>query len=134
MSLDTILYIFDKAIASDPVLVALKATGYKVISAGSSSQGLALLFLMRSVAAVVLHDEAGEWAGPEGARTLRAIRSNVPIILLCRYQIDGLPSCVDVCVSLAQPLDLVISAVRRLLIVASTSCLRGKSSPPCPAV
>ncbi len=128
MSLDRILYISDKAISNDSVLGALKITGYKVVSTDSSSQGIALLFLMRSVAAVVLHDQI---AGFDVARTLRAIRPDVPIMLLCRDQIDCSPSCVDVCVSLAQPLAMIASAVRRLLTAATAACVHRKCSSSC---
>ncbi len=113
MSIGTILYISDKAISSDPVLGAVRSTGYDVLIADSSSQGLALLFLMRSVAAVALHEQVEERTAFEAARTLRVIRPNVPIVLLCRHQIDGPPSYVDVCVSLAQPLEMVTSAIQR---------------------
>jgi CheY-like chemotaxis protein len=133
MSLDTILYISDKAISSASVLGALKSTGYEVVSSDGSSQGIALLFLMRSVAAVVLHDQAGERAGFDVARTLRAIRPEVPIILLCCNQIERLPQCVDICVSLARPLEMVTSAVRCLLIAATAACAHSKSSSSCAA-
>ena len=131
MSLDTILYIHDKAISSDSVLDALKITHYEVVSADSSSQGIALLFLLRSVAAVVLHDQSGERSGADVARTLRAIRPDVPIMLLCRNRIDRFPSFVDVCVSLAQPLEMVTSAIRRLLTAATANCVRCRISSSC---
>lgn len=131
MSLDRILYISDKTISSDSVLGALKITGYKVVSADSSSQGIALLFLMHSVAAVVLHDQIGGRAGFDVARTLRAIRPDVPIMLLYRDQIDCSPSCVDVCVSLAQPLAMVASAVRRLVTAAAAACVHHKCGSSC---
>ena len=134
MSLDTILYISEKAISSDSVLDTLKVPGYEVVRADSSSQGIALLFLMRTVAVVVLRYQTGERAAFDVARTLRAIRPNVPIMLLCRDQIDRLPPCVDVCVSLAQPLAMVASAVRCLLTAATAARARHKCGSSCAAM
>jgi hypothetical protein len=50
----TILYISDHATNSDSVIIELEATGYDVVSTDSSTEGIALLYLMHSVAGVVL--------------------------------------------------------------------------------
>jgi CheY-like chemotaxis protein len=133
MSLQTILYIPDKAISNDAVSDALKSTGYEVVSADKPSQGIVMLFLMRSVAAVVLHEQAGVRTGNEMARTLRAIRPDVPIILLYRDRMDHLPSCVDVCVNLARTLDMLTSSVRWLLTAVPAACARDTCCRSCAA-
>jgi voltage-gated potassium channel Kch len=51
---ETILYISDHATNSDSVIIELEATGYDVVSTDSSTEGIALLYLMHSVAGVVL--------------------------------------------------------------------------------
>jgi hypothetical protein len=89
MEHETILYISDQA-NSNPVLVALNGTGYEVVSTNRATQGVALLYVMHSFVAVVLSHQAKE---QDLARSLRAIRPDVPIIVLCRDQIDSLGSC-----------------------------------------
>ena len=115
MAFETILCISDWATSSNSALAALKATGYEVVSAKSSTQAIALLFIMHSVAAVVLSQRAREQTSFDVVRSLRAIRPDVPIVLLGCDQIDLLPSRVDACVSTGQPLEKLASAVRRLL-------------------
>jgi DNA-binding response OmpR family regulator len=115
MTLETILYLSDQATSSDSLLAALKATGYEVVSTNSAAQAIALLYIMHSAAAVVLHHGAGQGAGLDVARSLRAIHPDVPIVLLCRDRVDRLPSCVDACVTTGQPVEKLASAVRRLL-------------------
>jgi len=133
MSIGTILYVSDKTIGNDPILGALRSSGYKVVCADSSSQGIALLFLVRSVAAVVLHDQLGERSGADVAQTLRTIRPDVPVVLLCPNRIDPLPSSMDVCVSLSQPLEMVTLAIQRLLTRATAACVERKDGSSCAA-
>jgi DNA-binding NtrC family response regulator len=114
MERETILYISDQAASSNSVSAALKTAGYTVVSTNSSTQAIALLFLMHSIAAVVLNQRVRETSF-DMARSLRAIRPDVPIILLCRDQMNRLPSCVDACLSTGEPLEKLTSAVRRLL-------------------
>lgn len=116
MTDETILYISDQTANDDSVLDALKATGYEVVSTNSSTQAIAMLFLLHSVAGVVLNHRARERAKFDIARSLRAIRPDVPIVLLCRDQINRLPSSVDACVDTGQPLEKLTAAVRRLLV------------------
>jgi response regulator RpfG family c-di-GMP phosphodiesterase len=111
----TILYLSDSATSTESQLTALKATGYEVVSTDSSTQAIALLFIMHSVAAVVLAQRAREQANCNLAQSLRSIRPDVRIVLLCRDQIERVPSCVDACVSSGQPLEQFSFAVRRLL-------------------
>src|ERR1700675_3320123 len=115
MAIETILYISDQPTSSDSELAALKATAYDVVSTNSSTQAITLLYIMHSVVAIVLHRRAREQAGFDVARSLRAIRPDIPIVLLCRDQIHRLPPCVDACLSTRQPLEKFAFAVRCLL-------------------
>ena len=90
MKHETILYLSDQATSSDSVFAALETTGYEVVSTNSSTQAIALLYIMHSVAAVVLHHRAREQTSFDVARSLRAIHPDVPIVLLCRDQIRPL--------------------------------------------
>ena len=115
MATETILYISDQPTGGDSELAALKAADYDVLSTNSSTQAIALLYISRSVVAIVLHRRAREQARLDIARSLRAIHPDIPIVLLCRDQIDRLPPCVDACVSTRQPVEKLASAVRRVL-------------------
>jgi DNA-binding NtrC family response regulator len=115
MKHETILYISDQTTSRDSVIGALENTGYEVVSTNSSTQVIALLYIMHSVAAVVLHHRAEEQTSFDVACSLRAIGPGVPIVLLCRDQIDRLPSCVDACVRTGQPLEKLTSEVQSLL-------------------
>jgi CheY-like chemotaxis protein len=133
MSISAVLYIPDKTVPEDPVTGALRNAGYEVVSADSSSEGVALLFLMHSVAAVVMHDQLGERSGVDLARTLRSIRPEVAIILLSLNPIDSLPPYVDVPVSLSQPFDMVTSTVPGLLAAIAALRVCRKASSRCAA-
>ncbi len=133
MSVGTVLYISDKTVPGDPATDALMNAGYEVVSADSSSEGVALLFLMHAVAAVVLHDQLGERSGVDLARTLRSIRPEVAIILLSPKQIDSLPPYVDASVSLSQPFDMVTSTVPGLLAAIAALRVGRKTSSFCAA-
>jgi CheY-like chemotaxis protein len=109
-----LLYLFDKSSSSLPVKNALRATGYEIVSASSVTHAIALLFLIRSVAAVVLDDELRQHARIDVARRIRAVCADVLIILLSRYEIN-LPPGIDACVSAGQSPENVTSAVRHLL-------------------
>jgi DNA-binding NtrC family response regulator len=119
MALESILYISDQASSRNSVLAALKATGYEVVGTNRATQAIALLFIMRSVAAVVLHYRARERTGFDLLRSLRAIRPRVPIILLCREQLGPLPSGVDASgvyfYDTEQPRENLTSQVQRWL-------------------
>ena len=115
MTRETILYISNRATCGDPISVALEAAGYEVVSTKSTMQAIALLFIMHPVAAAVLHSQEGEQTSFEVARSLKAVRPDVPIILLCRNPIDRLPPYVDACVSAGQSLTNLISGLKSLL-------------------
>jgi hypothetical protein len=112
---ETILYISGGATNSDWVINDLEATGYEVVSTDSSTEGIALLYLMHSIAAVVLDCQTEDTSWFELGQSLRAIRIGVPIILLSREPILYLPPWVDGCVGTEQPLEEVASAVHSLL-------------------
>jgi DNA-binding NtrC family response regulator len=115
MGLETILYISDQTASSNSVLAALKATGYEVVSIDGSTDAVALLFVMHSVAAVLVDDRAREQTRFDLTGTLRAIRPEVPIVMLCGVQMDRLASLADACVNTGQPLEKMAPAVQRLL-------------------
>ena len=115
MTNETILYLSDLATDSNSVLAALKATGCEVVSTNSATQAIALLYVLHTVADVVLNRRAREQNTCELARSLQAIRPDVLIVLLCSDRIDRLPSCVDACVRTEQPLEKLTAAVRCLL-------------------
>jgi CheY-like chemotaxis protein len=118
MTDETILYVSDQTANNNSVLTALKATGYEVVSTNSATQAIALLYVLHTVAGVVLNHRARARAKFDVVRSLRAIRSGVPIVLLCGEQIKRLPSSVDACVDTRQPLEKLTAAVRRRLLNA----------------
>jgi DNA-binding NtrC family response regulator len=99
MEHNTILYISDRANRSNSVLAALKETGCEVVSTNSPTEGVALLYVMHTVAAVVLDNGSREQASFDVAQNLRKIRPNVPVMFHCGDQIDSPPSWTDRCVS-----------------------------------
>ncbi len=125
MTRETILYISELATCSDPLSVALKAAGYEVVSTKSTMQAIALLFILHPVAGVVLYSHEGEQSSCDVAQRLRRIRPDVPIVLLSDGQIDRLPSCVDACLSTRQPLEKLITVVRRLV---KSECFSAQSA------
>ncbi len=72
MEYNTILCISDRANSSHSVLAALKEIGCEVVSTNSPTEGVALLYIMHSVAAVVLDNRAREQASFDVARSLLA--------------------------------------------------------------
>jgi DNA-binding NtrC family response regulator len=105
-----ILHISDRANSSNSVLAVLKETGCEVVSTDSPTEGVALLYIMPAVAAVVLGNRARELASFDVAQSLREICPNVPV-LPCGDPIDCAPSWTDRCVSA----DKLTSALQYLL-------------------
>lgn len=116
MTDETILYLSDQTANTNSVLAALKATGYDVVSTNSATQAIALLYILYTVAGVVLNRRAREQSLSDVARSLRAIRPNVPIVLLCGEEINHLPPYVDACVDVGLSLEKLTAAVLRLLV------------------
>lgn len=106
----TILHISDRANSSNSGLAELKETGYEIVTTNSPTEGVALLYIMHSVAAVVLDSRTREQATFDVAQSLREIRPNVTV-MLCGDQIDSSPSWADGCVST----DKLTSALQHLL-------------------
>ena len=115
MKHETILHISDHEASCDWVPAGLEAKGYEVVSTDSSTQGVAMLYIMHSVAAVLLHYRVEERTWFKLAQSLRAIRPGVPIILLSRDPIFCLPPWVDAFVATQQPPEEVASEVHSLL-------------------
>jgi DNA-binding NtrC family response regulator len=107
----TILYITDGENSSNSVLAELEELGYEIVSANSPKEGVALLYIMHSVAAVVLDSRAREQASFDVAMSLGRIRPNIPVMLLCGDYIDGSPSWAEGCVST----DKLTSELQHLL-------------------
>ena len=108
----TILYIYNRANRSNSVLAALKETGCEVVRASSPTEGVALLYVMHTVAAVVLDSRAKEHANFDVAQSLRQIRPRVPVMLQCGDQIDCSPSQAESCVKT----NRLTSALQTVLI------------------
>jgi hypothetical protein len=111
MKHDIILHICGPANDSHSVLAALKETGCEIVNTDSPTEGVALLYIMHSVAAVVLDSRAREQASFDVAQSLREIRPNVPVMLLCCDQIDSSLSWTDGCVRT----DRLTSTVQQLV-------------------
>ena len=112
---NTILYISDRANSSKSVLAALKESGCEIVSANSPTEGVALLYVMQAVDAILLDNRAREQADFDVAQSLKQIRPNVPLMPLCGDQIDSSSSWTDSCVST----DKLISALQHLLTARS---------------
>ena len=93
-----ILYISDVTSGSNSVLTALEEKGYEVVSTNSPTEGVALLYVMHSPAAVVVDQGASQRAGFDLVQSLRQIRPKVPVTLLCGDQVNSSPSPTDTCV------------------------------------
>jgi len=99
MEYNTILYIGYEENSGKSAIDELREKGYEVVSTDSPTEAVALLYVMRSVAAVVLGNEVREEAAFDLAYSLRQIRPNIPVIMMCGDQINGLPSKTKRCVS-----------------------------------
>ena len=112
-----ILYISGGASGSNSVLAALEEKGYEVVSTNRPTEGVALLYVMHSAAAVVVDKGASEQAGFDLVQSLRQIRPKVPVTLLCGDQIDSSPSPTDRCVKK----DELVSGLQHLLTAESVA-------------
>jgi DNA-binding NtrC family response regulator len=111
MGHSTILYISDHASSGNSVLAVLKKTGWEVVSTKSATEGVALLYIMSSVTAVVLDSRAVELAGFDLTESLRRIRPNVPVMLQCDDKAYTSPSRTESCINT----DELPSALKDLL-------------------
>jgi DNA-binding NtrC family response regulator len=107
----TILYISDGGNNSNSVVAAIKETGCEVVSTNSPTEGVALLYIMGRVDAVVLESRVREHANFNVAQSLRRIRPGVPVMIECVDQIDDSPTEKKSCVST----ENLTSAIEHLL-------------------
>ena len=114
---DTILYVSDREAGSNPVVMALEANGYDVVSA-SSSVAMAMDFVMPSVAVVVLDQLAKGHACADLAQKMQAVRPDVPIVLLSSEPVDPVPPSVAACVSAGEPLEKLTCTLEMMLNAA----------------
>lgn len=115
MEPETILYMSDQTTCSKAISAALNAAGYEVVTTNELTQAVALLYILHSIAAVVL--QATEQVSLD-VRSIRAMCPDVPIVLLCRGQTDCVPPRVDTVnayVTTGQSLATLAAAVRRLV-------------------
>ena len=77
MARETILYISDWEAVTGSVFAAVEATGYEVVSAQSSTEAMAMEYIMHSVVAVVLHHQRGDQSSLDAAKSLREFCPNV---------------------------------------------------------
>ncbi len=120
MAEETLLYISDHGPRSSSMLAALEAAGYDVVSTNSSTQAIALLFVMHSVIAVVVDQHSIEQPSFDLAHSLRALRPDIPIVLLCADRIDRLPPDIDLCVNIGQAPESVAFDLQRFLAEPAT--------------
>jgi DNA-binding response OmpR family regulator len=117
MIIHTILCVADDTSSAQSLASKLQLAGYAAHCAAGPSQATALLFVNRSVEAVVLDQRSKSSASFALARLLRSLRRDIPILLLSAEVVDPLPSCIDgaVCTNagiegLLPMLDLVLGA------------------------
>lgn len=115
ISSKAILYVSEDPSGGSSLLAALKATGHNVVRTNSSTQAIALLFLLHSVVAVVLNRRARTQSIFEVVRNLRAIRPTVLIVLLGCDHNEDTPTMVDACISVQQSIENIASEMRCLL-------------------
>lgn len=106
---DTLLLVSPTEIG-DSVALALNAAGYQVAIANTELRAVALVFLMRSFAAVIVDER--QHANPSFALAsrLHGIRPDVPIVVISKAAVSSVPGCVEACV-LGQELPNAMTAL-----------------------
>jgi DNA-binding NtrC family response regulator len=97
-----------------PLFRALQDAGYDLTTTDSRSQAFALLFVMKSVAAVIVDQRDSERASFDLPRHLRCVRRDVPIVLLSHEPVSNLPVYIDACVSDQEPLENLVHVLDEL--------------------
>ncbi len=110
MERETVLYISDQRSCSKAISDALDAAGFDVVATNRFTQAVALLYILRSVDAVVL--PARERVTLE-VRSVRAMCPDVPIVILGRSQRYLLPSGADIYINAAQGLTTLAAVIQR---------------------
>jgi DNA-binding response OmpR family regulator len=132
MERETVLYISDQRSCSKAISVALNEAGFDVVATNRFTQAVALLYILRSVDAVVL--QVREQATLD-VRSVRAMCPDVPIVLLGRSQSYLLPTGADTYISAAQALTTLAAAIQHIVTSKpATRCPRrcGKAISPDP--
>jgi len=111
MERETVLYISDQRTRSKAISGALDAAGFDVVTTDRITQAVALLYILRSVDAVVL--QVREQATLD-VRSVRAMCPDVPIVLLGRAQSYRLPSGADTYISVAQAVTTLAAAIQHI--------------------
>jgi DNA-binding NtrC family response regulator len=111
----TILLVFVDRIQGGRLCRSLADAGYEVSGTSSSTQAIALSFVIQSLAAVVLDQRTEEHSIFDLARNLRAVRPHLPVILLSRERIPHLPAYIDACVSGEETVESFLSVLNAIL-------------------
>ena len=112
MEHETVLYISDQRTYSKVVSDALDAAGFDVVVTNRFSQAMALLYILHSVAAVIL--QAREQASLD-VRSVRAMCPDVPIVLLGRSRSYRLPTGADAYLNAGEALTTLAAAIQRVM-------------------
>jgi len=96
---------------SNSLFRVLQDAGYELTTTTNQSQALAMLFVMKSVDAVIVDQRGEEHASFDLPRHLRGLRRDVPIVLLSHEPLPQLPDCVDACVSDQEPLEKLVQVL-----------------------
>lgn len=112
MERETVLYISDQRTCSDAISAALDAAGFDVVATDRFTQAVALLYILHSVAAVII--QARDQTSFD-VRRVRAMCPDVPIVLLGRSQSGRLPAGADAYLSVGQALTTLAAAVQHIV-------------------
>ena len=106
---DTLLLVSPAEIG-DSVALALNAAGYQVAIANTELRAVALVFLMRSFAAVIVDERQHENPSFALPSRLHGIRPDVPVVVISRVPVSSPPAGVEACV-LEQELPNAMTAL-----------------------
>lgn len=91
-------------------MLALNAAGYQVAIANTELRAVALVFLMRSFAAVIVDERPHETPSFALASRLHAIRPDIPIMVISQAPVSSPPGYVESCVA-EQELPAAVNAL-----------------------
>jgi DNA-binding response OmpR family regulator len=86
----------------------LQDAGYELTTTTDQFQAMAMLFVMKSVHAVIVDQRGEEHASFDLPRHLRGLRRDIPIALLSHEPLPQLPDYIDACVSDQEPLETLV--------------------------
>lgn len=93
---------------SNSLFRVLQDAGYDLTTTTDQSQALAMLFVIKSVDAVIVDQRGEEHVSFDLPRHVRGLRRDVRIVLLSHERLPQLPECVDACVSDQEPLEKLV--------------------------